>query len=73
MIADIELEDRGEIVSLMEPLLISQGSRHRGGDYRPRIRSHTENRWFSSESAPKFVGLARRFGAGHELLLFQPH
>ena len=30
MIADIELEDRGEIVSLMEPLLISQGSRHRG-------------------------------------------
>lgn len=31
MIADIELDDRGEIVSLMEPLLISDGSRHRGG------------------------------------------
>ena len=30
MIADMELDDRGEIVSLMEPLLISQGSRHRG-------------------------------------------
>ena len=29
MIADIELDDRGEIVSLMEPLLISEGSRHR--------------------------------------------
>ncbi len=30
MIADIELDDRGEIVSLMEPLVISEGSRHRG-------------------------------------------
>ena len=30
MIADIGLDDRGEIVSLMEPLLISKGSRHRG-------------------------------------------
>lgn len=30
MIADMELDDRGEIISLMEPLLISQGSRHRG-------------------------------------------
>src|SRR5579863_8621104 len=27
---DIEGQDRGEIVSLMEPLLISEGSRHRG-------------------------------------------
>lgn len=30
MIADVELDDRGEIVSLMEPLVISEGSRHRG-------------------------------------------
>lgn len=28
--ADIKAEDRGELVSLMEPLLISDGSRHRG-------------------------------------------
>jgi Fic family protein len=32
MIADIEMaEDRGEQVSLMEPLLIGEGPRHRGG------------------------------------------
>jgi len=32
MKADIKAaEDRGELVSLMEPLLISEGSRHRGG------------------------------------------
>ncbi len=30
MIADVELDDRGEMVSLMEPLVISEGSRHRG-------------------------------------------
>ena len=30
MIADVELDDRGEIISLMEPLVISEGSRHRG-------------------------------------------
>ncbi len=30
MIADIKTEDRGEIVSAMEPLLIADGSRHRG-------------------------------------------
>src|SRR5580693_2595295 len=30
MEADIETEDRGELVSLMEPLLITDSSRHRG-------------------------------------------
>lgn len=30
MKADMKQEDRGEIASLMEPLLISEGSRHRG-------------------------------------------
>ena len=30
MKADIKAEDRGELVSLMEPLVISDGSRHRG-------------------------------------------
>jgi len=30
MKADIEMEDRGEIVSVMEPLLVGSGSRHRG-------------------------------------------
>jgi hypothetical protein len=30
MRADIEADDRGEIVSLMEPLLITESSRHRG-------------------------------------------
>ena len=29
MIADVELDDRGEVISLMEPLVISEGSRHR--------------------------------------------
>ena len=30
MKADIKAEDRGELVSLMDPLVISDGSRHRG-------------------------------------------
>src|SRR5271163_1706136 len=30
MQADIKAEDRGEVVSVMEPLLIADGSRHRG-------------------------------------------
>src|SRR6266700_3399922 len=30
MEADIEVEDRGELVSRLEPLLIPEGSRHRG-------------------------------------------
>src|SRR5258708_12616512 len=30
MQADIKTDDRGEIVSLMEPLVFSEGSRHRG-------------------------------------------
>jgi Fic family protein len=30
MKADTKLEDRGELISLMEPLLIGEGSRHRG-------------------------------------------
>ena len=30
MTADIEGEDRGELVSAMEPMLIAEGSRHRG-------------------------------------------
>src|SRR6202163_1084785 len=31
MKADIKIEDRGEAVALMDPPLISDGSRHRGG------------------------------------------
>jgi hypothetical protein len=30
MVADIKTEDRGKLLSLMEPLLISDSSRHRG-------------------------------------------
>jgi hypothetical protein len=37
MKADIQAADRGEPVSLMEPLLISGDSRHRGGTDRSRI------------------------------------
>src|ERR1022692_1343083 len=69
----IKTIDRGEPVSTMEPLLLGDGSRHRGGADRPCARPRADIGRLPPQPPPFPTDLARRPGAVDELLLLQPY
>jgi len=73
MKADIQAADRGEPVSLMEPLLISGDSRHRGALTDLAFELTQKSAGFRRQSAGQFAGFACQTGTGDELLLLQPY
>jgi hypothetical protein len=71
MKADIKAADRGEPITLMEPLLVGSDSRHRPA--LTDLAFELTQKSAGCRSLPQLAGFTRQSGSGDELLLLQPH